>query len=199
MRITSLVSVILIYATIFVLYRTPRACPVFKQTNWNLEEAFLKSVLSSQLNRVAVGVGILILAAGISVSVWLLQRDPDNGALTRGNEGRLISLETGRELTSLPTGNATVSDSAELDAGGVEPDLTTADSVTMNDSIELEAGRAGRGVAVATVSDSAELKFQTENAPAPPGGSGEVARFQDGADLIVRDAKGNIKQQETVK
>jgi len=93
-----------------------------------------------------------------------------------------------------------VNDSAELDAGGVDPERTAADGVAVSDSVELRAGRAGPGVtADATVSDSAELEFQMEDVPAPRGGPGDVASFQDGAELIVRDAEGKIKQRVTVR
>ena len=161
----------------------------------------MKSVLRGKLHRVALGVGILILAVGISVSVWTLQRDQGTSPMAGANEGKPAGLDTGGELPRLPARNATVNDSAELDAGGVDPARTAADGVAVSDSVELRAGRAVGGATAAgdaTVSDSAELQVRTEDAPAPQGGPGDVASFQDGAELIVRDAEGNIKQQETV-
>ena len=178
----------------------------------------MRSVISSQLHWVVLGVGILILGAGISLSVWPLQRDQGTGLVPGATEGRLAELETEGELPGLPARNTTgvgvsgdvspasygttVSDSAEPDSGGVGPGLTAADDAALSDSAALDGGRAGRGLTAGddvALSDSAELEVQTAEPPAPDGGPGDVARVQDRADLVVRDAKGNIKQQETVK
>jgi len=178
----------------------------------------LRSIISNQLHWVALGVGILILAAGISVSVWSPQRDQGAGPVPGAKEGRPAGLETVGELPGLPGRNTSgvgvsgdvspapygtsVSNSAELDSGRVGLGLTAADDAALSDSAALDADRAGRGLITGDdvgLSDSAVLEVQTAEPPAPDGGPVDVARVQDEADLVVRDAKGNIKQQETVK
>ena len=146
------------------------ALVVFRKANRNLEEAVLRSMLSSQLHWVALGVGILILAVGIFVSVWPLQRDQSTGSVLKANEGRPAGLESEGELPGLPARNTT---------GGVGPELATADD--------------------AALSDSAALESKAVEPPAPRGGPGDVANVQDRAVLVIRDAEGNIKQQETVR
>ena len=138
----------------FVFSGTPIEGPVFGQTNRNFAEAVLRSVISSQLHWVALGVGILILGAGISLSVWPLQRDQGTGLVPGATEGRLAELETEGELPGLPARNTTgvgvsgdvspasygttVSDSAEPDSGGVGPGLTAADDAALSDSAALD-------------------------------------------------------------
>ena len=67
---------------------------------------------------------------------------------------------------------------------------------TTGDEASVGAGHASSG---ATVSDSAELEVQRGEPPPPRGGPGDTAGMGDSADLVVRDAAGNIKQQETVR
>ena len=79
--------------------------------------------------------------------------------------------------------------------------MTTRRWLTLSDSAGLDVGvELGRVAADdATVSDSAELEVQTAEVPPARGGLGDVASVQDGAALVVRDAEGIIKNQETVK
>ena len=113
----------------------------------------MRTVLSSQLHWVALGVGILILAVGISVFVWPSLGGQGGGSALKTNEGR--------------------------PAGEAGPGLNAANDVALSDSAELDA--------------------RTAEPTTPHGGPGDVASVQDTADLVVRDAEGNIKQQETVK
>ena len=65
-----------------------------------------------------------------------------------------------------------------------------------------ESAEPGQGLSAAdgaVAYDSAELQVQPGETAATRGGSGSVAHFQDNAELVVRDASGNIKQQETVR
>lgn len=119
-----------------------------------------------------------------------------------------------------PSSGASASDSAELEiqrgasapgqveiiqiegTGGAGSELTAGDDATVSDPVKLEDSGAGTGLTAgdgATANDSAESEVQQEQTPAPSGGPGDNASFQDSADLVVRDAAGNIKQEETVK
>ncbi len=113
----------------------------------------MRSVLRSQLHWVALGVGILIIAVGISVFVWPLKDNQDIGSVLRANDGNT--------------------------AEGVGSALTAANDVALSDSAALDA--------------------KTAEPPAQPGGPEEVANVQDRAYLVVRDAEGNIKHQDTVR
>ena len=172
----------------------------------------MRHFLSGYLHWVALGVGVLVLAGGASVSVWLLQRDDGPGP-ARANEGPPAGLESGSELPGLPAGDTTgdeasvgaspassgasVSDSAELELQRGGPAPGQAEATQSEDAggaaTELTAANG------ATVSDSAELEVQRGEPPPPPGGPGDTAGMGDSADLVVRDAEGNIKQQETVR
>ncbi len=111
------------------------------------------SVLRSQLQWVALGVGILLIAVGISVFVWPLKDNQDIDSVLRANDGST--------------------------ADGVGPALIAANDVALSDSALLDAERA--------------------EPPAQRGGPGDVANVQDRAYLVVRDAEGNIKHQDTVR
>ena len=172
----------------------------------------MRHFLGGPLQRVALGLGMLALAVGISVSVWLSQRDTDPGPGSVTGEATSEVVETGGQLAdSLPqksnvdeeigaarpaSSSATVGDSAELEVqrSGSAPD--DADAVQGED-----AGRTGSGLDAAdgaTLSDSVELSVE-EVKPVPRRGSGDGASISDIAVLVVRDASGKIKQQQTVR
>ena len=172
----------------------------------------MRHFLGGPLRWVALGLGMLALAAGISVTVWLVQRDngPDPGSVT--GEGVPEVVETGGELpgspardtnvdresgaASSPSSGATVDDSAELEVqrSGRAPDDAEA--------VQIEnTGGSGPGLTAsdgATLSDSVELSVE-EVKPVPRRGSGDVASVSDIAELVVRDASGKIKQQQIVR
>ena len=173
----------------------------------------MRQILSGYLQWVTLGAGMLVLAGGVSVSVWLWQRDDGSGPAPGTNGEAPAGLERGSELPGLPVRNTTadetsvganpassgasVSDSAELEIQRGGPAPGQAEAVQSED-----AGGAGQELTAAngaTVSDSAELEVQRGEPPPPRGGPGDAARVQDSADLVVRDASGNIKQQKTVK
>ena len=152
----------------------------------------MRSVLS-QRRWMALGVGILVLAVGLFVIVSPLQRDQSTGSVLRANES------TGLEDGGNPLGMQAQSSSGDEVRGGVGP---ASYGTTVSDSAEPDAGGVGLGLVAAddaSLSDSAALDFGTAEPPAPHGGPGDVASVQDTADLVVRDAEGNIKRQETVK
>ena len=144
-----------------------RVCPRFGLTYQNVEEPDLRSVFSSRVPWVAPGIGILILATGISVSLWSPQGDQGNGPAAGANEGRAAALDAGVELPSLPARNTT--------GDGVRGDVSSASFSTIP-------------------RDSAALEVQTVEPPAAYGGAVNVAGVQDGANLVVRDVEGKIKQ-----
>jgi len=97
-------------------------------------------------------------------------------------------------------------------AVGARQGLTAAEDATVSDSVELEVQRgetapppSGPGDAASvqdsadlTMSDYAELSVQPGQ-PVPRRGSGDSAAMADTAELVVRDASGTIKQQQTVR
>ena len=113
----------------------------------------MRSVLSRQLHWVALGVGILIIAVGVSVFVWPLQDSQGIGSVLRANDG--------------------------MPNEGFGPTMTVANDVALSDSAALDA--------------------KTAEPPRSHGGPGDVADVQDRAHLVVRDAEGNIKHQDTVR
>ena len=142
-----------------------------------------------------MGVGVLALAAGVSVSVWVLQPDNGSGPVLGANQGA-PALE-GNSPSGLETG---------VGWEGV-PDRPTRDNSAVGSSSEAEAtqvqdtGVAAPGLTAvegATLGDSAELEVRRGEAP-PSGGPGDVAGMGDSAEIVVRDASGNIKKRETVR
>lgn len=171
------------------------------------------NILNGYFYKVAVGAGLLILIGLISADIWLWQRDDGSGQGAGAGQG----AQEGFQVPGLPARNttdganigdggpassgATASDSAELEVrrGGAEPGEV--------ETIQIE-GTSGAGSELtaggeATASDSVVSEVQQEHPDSigtpPPGGPGDVAAFEDSAEIVVRDAAGNIKQQETVK
>ena len=82
----------------------------------------MRSLISNRLHWVALGVGILILAFGISIAAWSSQRDQGTGSVLSANEGRPAGdggLGIGSGL--IAADDAALSDSAALDARRAEP------------------------------------------------------------------------------
>ncbi|MCZ6892013.1 MAG: hypothetical protein O7F09_05810 [Chloroflexi bacterium] len=180
----------------------------------------MRPFLSGYLYKVALGAGMLALIGLISADLWLWQRDDRPAPALGASEAAPRQLQTGVEVPGLPARNTTgdrgnggagpassaasASDSAELEVqrGGPGPGLTAADGATVSDSARLDDTGTGPGFTAsddATVSDSAELEVQQAQSPPPRGGPGDTASLGDSAGLVVRDAEGNIKHQETVK
>ena len=113
----------------------------------------MKSALRGRLHRVALGVGILILAIGISFFVWPLRENLGIDSVLNASDGWPV--------------------------GGYGSSLITAGDVALSDSAGLDA--------------------KTAEPSARHGGPGDVANVQDRAELVVRDAEGNVKYQDTVR
>ena len=164
----------------------------------------MRHFLSAYLNKVAVGAGILILIGLVSADIWLWQRDDGSGQAAGAGQG----AQDGFEVPGLParkndggigpaSSGATVSDSAELEVqrGGSLPGQV--------EIIQIE-GADGAGSELtakddATVNDSAQSDVRQEQTPVPSGGPGDDVNVGDSADLVVKDAEGNIKREESVK
>ena len=178
----------------------------------------MRHFLSCQLHWAALGVGMLVLAGGISVSLLLSQRDNGQAPALGAASSAPGQLQTGVEVPGLPTRNTTgdgvsggvrapahddkMSDSVEMDAVPTGSGLTGADNAIARDSVEMDATAAGSGLTTADkaiVGDSAKVDIQQGEAAPPRSGPGDVASVQDGAELVVRDASGNIKQRKTAK
>ena len=146
-----------------------------------------------------LGLGVLVLAAGITISIWLVQRTDDTGTATPG----------GDEATApgLPAGDsAALGDSVKIEiqraqgalaVGGTGPEasgLSAADSATLTDSAEVDVQPAQ-----APSTDSGQAPASTSGGPeqAEPAGGGTVASasVQDSVQFVVRDADGNIAEQ----
>lgn len=169
----------------------------------------MRNVFSGYFFRVIVVVSLLALVGLVSVDIWLWQRDDGSSRLTGAGPG----VQDGFQVPGLPARNTT--------GGAGDSSVVAASSgASASDSAELEVRRAGAapgqveiiqiegadGAASeltvgdeVTANDSAESEVQQEQTPAPSGGSGDAASVEDSVDLVVRDAAGNIKQQETVK
>lgn len=187
----------------------------------------MRHFLNGPVRWVALGAGVLALAGVISVAVWLVQRGDGPGAVTEaasdganpstGPASSDATLSDSVELDVRGGGPATDETEAVQTEDAAGAGLTAADEATVSDSVELEVqhGEAATGEAEGvqheddaaanvqdgsdlTKSDSAELTVQPGQ-PVPRRGSGDVAAMADSADLVVRDASGNIKQHETVR
>ena len=183
--------------------------PVFNRTRQHRKETVMRHFLSGQLHWAALAVGMLVLAGGLSVSLLLSQRGDGPAPALGAGEAAPSQSQTGVEVPGLPhrnptgdgvrggaspaTNDASISDSAKMDAVAAGSETAAADDAILSGSPEMEAA------ANAKMSDSATTEVQPGEAAPPRGGPGDVASVQDSAGLVVRDASGNIKQQETVK
>ena len=166
----------------------------------------MRNILGGNLYRVIVVAGILLLIGLISADIWLWQRDDGSGQSGTGQ-----GAQEGLELPGLPARNT---------AGGTDPgDVSSGASASDSAEVEIRRGGAAAGEveiiqiegtsgagsesiaggSEATVDDSAGSEVEQEQAPAPSGGPTDAAGVGSSADVVVRDAAGNIKQQETVK
>ena len=166
----------------------------------------MRHFLSAYLYRVAVWAGMLILIGLISADIWLWQRGDGSGRASGAGQG----AQDGFEAPGFPARNT----DGGTDIGGASSGASAGDSAELEirrggaasgqvEIIQVD-GTSGSGQelpadAGATVSDSAESEVQQEQTPAPSGGPGDAATVGDSADLVVRDAEGNIKQEEAVK
>jgi len=169
----------------------------------------MKPFPSGPLHWVPLGLGLLVLAGGISVAVWLVQRDEGLGPVRGANEGTAAGLQTGGSLPGNTTGNvvsegdntedATLSDSAELKvqrggpapdqaeavqgegAGGPVPRLATAEDASLSDSAELELQQGG------PAPDQAEaVQGEGAGGAVPRLATAEDASLSDAAELDVQ-------------
>ena len=160
----------------------------------HVEEAGVRHFLRAYLYKVAVVAGLLILIALVSADIWLWQRDDGSGQAAGAGQGAQESFQ----VPGLPSRNS-AEDGGPASSGGSEPrhlELNVSDAVGLEDSQGGTELTAGDG---ANVTDAVTLEVQEEQTPAPSGGPTDAADVEDSVDLVVRDAAGNIKTQETVK
>ena len=137
-----------------------------------------------------LGLGVLLVAAGIPLSIWAVQRS---------GESAPVAEESGETAApGLPAGDsATLGDSVEVEVrrsqgalavGGPSPEaagLPVADSATLTDSVEVQ-------VAEAPSADSGQAE------PAG-GGTGASGTVRDSVQFVVRDSTGKIKEQDVAE
>ena len=154
----------------------------------------MKNFLNAYLYKAAVVAGLLILIGLISADIWLWQRGNGPGQAAETGQGAQDSFEA----PGLPARND-IRDSGPVSSGGSAPrdiELNVGDAVGLEDSSGGPVLTAGDG---ANGSDAVAPEVQEEQTPAPSGGPTDSAEVGDSVDLVVRDAEGNIKKQESVK
>ena len=169
----------------------------------------MSNILSGDRYKVAVGLALLLLVALIAADIWLWQGDDDSGTGLGPGQG----VSDGTAVPGLPSPRSTDGSNASSDTQindsvdvvvqrGGEPGLEAGDSATLSDGATLETSGEDPGVTVsdgAAVNDSAELDVQRQPPPPPSGGPADDTNLGDSAGLVVRDAEGNIKLEQTVK
>ena len=140
----------------------------------------MRYFLRGQLHWLALVAGILVLAAGVAASLWLVQRpgapgpeaiaiEEDAGPAPARETGAGINTTDGQSggpaLLGLPA--------RESPTTGDAPGPSFADAATLGDSVEL---------------------VLQETPPAPAGGGPkESAAVGDSVELVIRDASGKVK------
>ena len=156
-----------------------------------------------------MGAGLLLLVGLVAADIWLWQSGGDSDAVSgtgKDSSGESALPGFPSPGVSSPSSGASVSDSVNMEiqreGGELESGLIVGDDITTTDSFRLETTGSDPGAAVGdsvTVGDSAVTQVQQGQAPPSGGGSNVVATVGDSADLVVRDASGNIKEQQEVK
>lgn len=171
----------------------------------------MRQFVNGNLYKVAIGVGLLVLVVLVAANIWLWQSD-DSGPASGASQGS----SSGSDVPGFPnrsgdtnSSSAVASDSADLEInreGSVSgSELISNDGATVSDLVQIEVtGSDPESIFsdAASVGDSAVTEVGTAPVPPPPSGGGgttNTASVTDTADLVVRDAEGNIKNQETVK
>jgi len=174
----------------------------------------VRNILSGGRYKVVVAAGVLVLIVLIAADIWLWQTgdDPDRSQeINQGASGATAVPGLPSPPSSdgsNPTSGATLTDSTtlEINRSGSGPGVIVGDNSTLSDSVVIETTGevTGTGTGVTTgdgtsVTDSAVVEVQEAPSPPPSGGPVNNTQLQDSAGIVVRDAQGNIKQQETVK
>ena len=176
----------------------------------------MRNILSGGRYKAVVVAGVLVLIVLIAADIWLWQTGDDPGRSQEINQGAsgataVPGLPSPPSSDgSNPTSGATITDSTILEidrsGSGSGPGVIVSDNSTLSDSVVIETTgeTTGTGPGVTTgdsasVTDSAVVEVQEAPSPPPSGGTVNNTQLQDSAGIVVRDAQGNIKQQETVK
>lgn len=176
------------------------------------------NLLSGDRLKIGIGFAVLILIVLVAADIWLWQSDDDSGSRTGGDQ----DVSGGTAVPGLPapsnadsnnpSSGASINDSVNVEvergASDTGPGLNAGDTPSLNDQFTLESSGATGGVTTndgTSVGDTATLEvtegsgIEPEAPPPPRGGPVNDAQLGDSAGLVVRDADGNIKLQETVK
>ena len=170
----------------------------------------MRNILSGGRYKAVVVAGVLVLIVLIAADIWLWQTgdDPDRSQeINQGAAGATAVPGLPSPPSSdgsNPTSGTTITDSTtlEVDRSGSGPGVIVGDNSTLSDKVVIETTGTGPGVTAgdtASVTDSAVVEVQEAPSPPPSGGTVNNTQLQDSAGIVVRDAQGNIKQQETVK
>ena len=166
-------------------------------------ETLSRYLLDHKHRTASLGVGTILIAGGIFVSLWLTGPDGGHSPTLDLDEAAGIDPKSDRDdrPVSPSAGNLTA-DQSPVDID--RPPKGTA-AIHLQEDVEPLDNRGANEVSVmkdttdqAKVSDSAQLQVQ-QGKTQPQGASGDGGTFQDSAELLVSDATGNIKQMETVR
>jgi cytoskeletal protein RodZ len=168
----------------------------------------VKQFLNGYFYKIALGVGVLVLVVLVAADIWLWQSD-DAPVVTQGtsNETNVPGFPSRNNDSNRSSASATDSIELEIQRDGEEitSGLIVGDGAAVQDSFTLETSGDVPGATIgdgANIGDSAVTLVEEGQPPPPPpsgGGPSDAAKFGDSADLVVRDADGNIKNQESVK
>lgn len=168
----------------------------------------MKQFLNGYFYKLAVGIGVLVLVVLVAADIWLWQTD-DDPVVSQGtqNETTVPGLPSRNNDSNRSSASATDSIELEIKRDGEDTasGLIVGDGADVEDSFILETSGDGSGATIgdgANIGDSAVTVVEEGQPPPPPpsgGGPSDAATFGDSADLVVRDADGNIKEQESVK
>jgi hypothetical protein len=166
-------------------------------------ESLSRYFLGHKHRAASLGVGGILLASGIFVSLWLT--GPGGGPSPTLDLDQAAGIDPKADHDERPLSPSVGNSTADRAPGGT--DRLSKDTVATHrqEDVEPLENRAAYQVSVmkdltdqASVSDSAQLRVQ-RGKTRPQGTPGDGANLRDSADLVVQDASGNVKQRETVR
>ena len=168
-----------------------------------LMETLSRYLLGHKHRTAALGAGTLLLAIGISVSLWLT--GPYGSPSPTLDLDQAAGIDPKADQDERPLSPSAGNPTADQAPGGtVRPPEGTVATHRQEDVEPLDNGGANQVSVMkdttdqASVSDSAQLRIQRGKTQAQ-GTPGDGANLRDSADLVVQDASGNVKQRETVR
>ena len=170
-----------------------------------------------------LGFGLILLAASIPVSIWLIQRSGES-ALASGSSGTVLASGSRGDTASFGDSAlleirrasapdsppvilevATVNEPPPATAGDI-PSFRDASMTVVNGAPEAEQHKADPAGDVAIFSDTASLEIpevpdltSAEPEPSDGGIPDAATTYSDTVRFVVRDSDGNIKNQGVVE